>query len=424
MISRTTKIQLLVFAAITMLGCSYVGAHYAQLDRLVVDDRYTVSADFAESGGIYVGAEVAYRGVPIGRVDGMRLTDDGVDVDLAIENDVREIPADVVAVVADRSAVGEQYVDLQPRTDTGPYLHDGSTIDRADTRTPIAPTKLLVDVDQLVRSVNETDLRTVVSELGTAFYDAGPDLSRIVSTGDSFIETASDNIDVTRRLLANTDIALSTQLASESSIRTFARNLRLFSDTLAASDPDLRTVIDAGGRAASKIRSLIAANADQISELLANAVTTNRIVVAHLDGIEQVLVLYPYVVEGGYTVVAKDPLTGLYDAHFGLVLTQDPPVCHQGYGSRQRDPNDLREEPMDKSAQCTEPQSQSNARGAQNAPGGRSPVVASYDPATQTLAPVRRNPDAGMSLFGDEGSLLGDDAWKWLFLGPLGRSPR
>ena len=45
------------------------------------------------------------------------------------------------------------------------------------------------------------------------------------------------------------------------------------------------------------------------------------------------LVVYPYVVEGGYTVVAKDPLTGLYDAHFGLVLTQNPPVCHQGYGT-------------------------------------------------------------------------------------------
>ena len=34
--------------------------------------------------------------------------------------------------------------------------------------------------------------------------------------------------------------------------------------------------------------------------------------------------LYPYVVEGGFTVVSKSPETGLYDAHFGLVLTNDP----------------------------------------------------------------------------------------------------
>ncbi len=51
-------------------------------------------------------------------------------------------------------------------------------------------------------------------------------------------------------------------------------------------------------------------------------------VVKHLDGIKQILVIYPYVVEGGFTVVSKSPDTGLYDAHFGLILTTNP-VCHR-----------------------------------------------------------------------------------------------
>ena len=33
--------------------------------------------------------------------------------------------------------VGEQYVDLQPQTDDGPFLHDGSQIALQDTRTPL-----------------------------------------------------------------------------------------------------------------------------------------------------------------------------------------------------------------------------------------------------------------------------------------------
>lgn len=74
MITRTTKIQLLIFVAITLLGVSYVGAQYAKLDRWFQDDTYTVSADFGESGGIFVGAEVTYRGVPVGLVEGMRLS--------------------------------------------------------------------------------------------------------------------------------------------------------------------------------------------------------------------------------------------------------------------------------------------------------------------------------------------------------------
>ena len=64
------------------------------------------------------------------------LTDDGVDVVLDIDNDYDEIPADTLAVVGNRSAVGEQYVELQPQRDDGPYLHDGSVIATQDTRTP------------------------------------------------------------------------------------------------------------------------------------------------------------------------------------------------------------------------------------------------------------------------------------------------
>ena len=111
-------------------------------------------------------------------------------------------------------------------------------------------------------------------------------------------------------------------------------------------------------------------------------------VVKHLDGIRQLLVIYPYVVEGGFTVVSKSPDTGLYDAHFGLVLTQDPKVCEQGYEpTKVRSPQD-RQRQADGHDRRTVPSRRrvSNARGAQNAPRAgaayRAPVVASYDPAT------------------------------------------
>ena len=64
----------------------------------------------------------------------------GVDVVLDIDNSDDEIPADAKAVVGNRSAVGEQYVDLQPQRDAGPYLDDGSEIDQQDTALPSPPT--------------------------------------------------------------------------------------------------------------------------------------------------------------------------------------------------------------------------------------------------------------------------------------------
>ena len=120
MITRRTKIQLVIFALITMIGVSFVGARYARLDRLVFDKSYAVTAHFTESGGIFTGAEVAYRGVTVGQVSDMKLTDQGVDVVLNIEKKYEDIPRRTKAVVANRSAVGEQYVDLQPETKQQP----------------------------------------------------------------------------------------------------------------------------------------------------------------------------------------------------------------------------------------------------------------------------------------------------------------
>ena len=109
---------------ITLLGVSFVGARYARLDRLVFDKTYAVIAHFAESGGIFTGAEVDLprrHGRP-GRAS-MKLTDQGVDVVLDIDKGHDDIPADTKAVVGNRSAVGEQYVDLQPQTERRPVPH-------------------------------------------------------------------------------------------------------------------------------------------------------------------------------------------------------------------------------------------------------------------------------------------------------------
>ena len=79
---------------------------------------------------------------------------------------------------------------------------------------------------------------------------------------------------------------------------------------------------------ATELRTFLEQNRVELGDLINNLVTTGDVIVKHLDGIKQILVLYPYVVEGGFTVVSKSPDTGLYDAHFGLILTNQP-VCHQ-----------------------------------------------------------------------------------------------
>ena len=421
MITRRTRIQLMVFALITLLGVSFVGARYAKLDRLVVDRSYTVTAHYPQSGGIFTGAEVTYRGVGIGTVGDLVLTDEGVDVKLEIDKKWDKIPRDSLALVGNRSAVGEQYVELQPQTDDGPYLVDGSQLD--DVATPIATEKLLGDLSATVSSVDRDALRTTIEELGKAFGGTGPDLQRIIDTGNSFIETANDNFDVTTALIKDSNTVLRGQLATESSLRTFASQLSLFSGALADADPQLRKVIDSGSAAATQLRTFLEQNGVELSELLANVVATGRVVVQHLPAIKQMLVVYPYAVVGGFVTVGKSP-NGFWDAHFGLVLAPDSTPCYAGYVKKRKSPSDRFDNPPMPEVGCTEAITQSNPRGTQNLPravpdvAGTSPVVASYDVESGQLTWGAPTPSSAR-----RGSVappsLGEDSWKWLYVQPM-----
>ena len=98
---------------------------------------------------------------------------------------------------------------------------------------------------------------------------------------------------------------LQTQVDKGSAIRSFSQDLALFSGTVADNDKYLRSLIDNGSATANELRTFLEQNKVNLGQLLNNLVTTNEIVVKHLKGIRQILVIYPYVVAGGFTVAEK-----------------------------------------------------------------------------------------------------------------------
>ncbi|WP_055494597.1 MCE family protein [Streptomyces sp. TP-A0356] len=423
MITRTVKAQLLAFATITAVGVSYVGAQYAGLADALLGRGYTVTADFAESGGVFPGAEVTYRGVPVGRVGDLRLNGSGVSVALKIEDGAPRIPADTLAVVADRSAVGEQYVDLQPRRSGGPYLMDGSPIPRGRTRVPLPVTDLVLSLDRLVNSVGKDDLRTTVDELGKAFAGTGPGLSRLVDSGNKLVESASDSLPQTVSLIEDSRKVLRTQADKGSAIKSFSRDLAALTAQLKSSDGDLRRLVGNAAPAAQEVDSLLKSTRPHLPVLLANLISGGQVTLARLPGVEQALVTFPLVVAGSYTVIPGDGTT-----HFGLVVNAgDPPPCTQGYGTRRRDPADTSTRPANTGARCTAPRgSGTSVRGAQNAPGAsagsgggrQAAYVAPYDPETGSAT----GPDGApveIGSTGGEQTVFGKESWQWLLVGPM-----
>jgi len=408
MITRLTKIQLIVFAIITVIGGAFVGGRYAQIDRLVVDRSYPVTAQFSDSGGIFAGAQVTYRGIPVGQVGKLQFDDGGVKATLDIENSAPKIPTDVLAVVANKSAIGEQFVDLQPRSRSGPYLATGSAIPLGSTRIPIDTTTLLVDVNGLVKSVNTDSLRTVVDELGQAFQGTGPDLARILDTSSEFIKAADDNIDVTRALIRDSESVLQTQIDKQGELATFSKNLALLSDTLVDADPDLRRLLDKGGDSAATLRAVVDENSEGLGNAVRDLLVANKPLADNVVGLQAIFILYPYLLEGSFSVLAPEVIdkkeTGEYNATFGLALTDMTPTCtYAANGKEASGYQKMREEQVISDREF---------------PTDLDCKVENNKIARQASKTVLRRSAAGAAIH-DGPTATGKDSWKWLLSDPV-----
>lgn len=434
MIRRSTKIQLLVFAVLSLLGVSYVGFNYVGLgDTLFGPGGCTVSANFPDSGGIFTSAEVTYRGVTVGKVGQLHLADytgpdgeqvRGVRVDLRLNSCSHPaIPADAQAYVSDRSAVGEQYVNLEPTGTAGPYLAKGAVLAKPG-KVPLATQVLLQNLDNLVSHIDSTRLNTVVSELGTAFNGRGPALQALLDSGDRLLASAQQSLPETVKLIDDGKIVLQTQLDSGSAIKDWAHNLNLITSQLKQSDPDLNALLSAGPAELNTVTQFIQGNRSDLNLLLANLTSVNQVLVARLGGIEQILLIYPSAEAGGFTVTPGDGT-----AHFGLVANvDDPPSCTAGYGGTTiRKPSQTGPAKTNTAARCSLPlSSPTDIRGAEHAPGG--------DPVTTggggTFYP-RAVPQSGegtptggpqlIELGGSmaDGPVLADNSWLALLTGGL-----
>ncbi|MER7108235.1 MlaD family protein [Streptomyces sp. NPDC000229] len=364
-----TRLKNLAFLVIGALVLGVVGVRYADVGHLVgLRDHYTVRVRLETTGGLFTHSNVTYRGVPVGRVGPIRLTENGVEAELRIKKSAPGIPADLEAVVANLSAVGEQYIDLRPVTDSGPYLRDGSVIARSDTRTPAPVTTVLSGVTSLASSVDLESLRTVVDEFGTALNGRGDDLQALMDSGDDFVRAADKALPATTRLITDGETVLRTQAEEGEALVSFATGAKELAARLKSSDTDLRALIAAAPDAAGQVSGVLRDLDPALGVVLANLLTTSEVAVTRQRGMEEFLVKMPALVAAGATAVTAQGV------NLGMSVTFFQPLpCTAGYGGTPyRNGLDLATPPaLNTKARCASPPSSGiNVRGSANAPRG------------------------------------------------------
>lgn len=382
MLTRFVRNQLIIFTIASIIGVTVMAFVYMQVPTLLGVGRLTVKLELPAAGGLYRFGNVTYRGVQVGKVTSVALTETGAEATLSLDTSPK-IPADLQAEVRSVSAVGEQYVDLLPRTDSGPYLQNGSVIPVEDTTIPQEVGPMIEQVSELVDSIPGDRISDLLDESFKAFNGAGPDLQSLLDSAATITGDASAVSDQTRALIDDSGPLLDSQVESADAIRTWARSLARVTDQLQQNDPEIRAVLQRGPGFAQEVSQLLTEVKPTLPILLANLTTVGQVLATYNPAIEQLLVIFPGIIaaQQSFGLPVNNP-TGLPSGDFALTIG-DPPACTVGFlpPSQWRSPEDMTTIDTPDGLYCKLPQdSPISVRGARNYPciehpGKRAPTV-------------------------------------------------
>jgi len=381
MLTRFIRIQLAIFTIVSIIGVAVMAWTYVQVPTLLGIGRNEVTLQLPTSGGLYRFSNVTYRGVEVGKVTEMKVTPHGAEATLSIATSPK-IPADLVAEVRSVSAVGEQYVDLRPRTDSGPYLQNGSVItaQNATVPTPVGPA--LDRVSQLVGTFPKDRLGDLLDETYKGFNGAGFDFGSLLDSGNTISRELNGIADQTRTLADDSRPLLEGQAATSDEIRTWARSLAGFTGQLAKDDQQFRTVLQTFPGFSDEVSGLLNQLKPTLPVLLANLGTVSEILMTYNASLEQLLVLLPPYFAQQQSYAPLSDSTGSARGDFEASV-DDPPACRVGFlpPSSWRSPADESDIDTPDGIYCKLPQdSPISVRGVRNfpcmrKPGKRAPTV-------------------------------------------------
>jgi phospholipid/cholesterol/gamma-HCH transport system substrate-binding protein len=298
-----------------------------------VQPRYVVAATFAESGGVFTGQEVTYRGVTVGRVGPLRVVREGVEIDLIVESTYDQIPKDgTKARVMFKSAVGEQFVDLLPSKKAGPYLTDGDKIALRDTQLPVQQEELLRLLDRVLSGIPPESIGNLVDTIGTGLGGRGDELHEALAALDPLTAVLASRTTELNRFATSADRVGTafdeTRFDFVSGIKGFGR----VSGALGRGADGFEDLLKEGAEYVPDLAGLVAASKNDIDTTLKGLAVVTRISYKNLKSVEDTLDWLPILL--GTLVDAYDAPTNRF--RFGQIASEprNPPCS---YGTPRRD---------------------------------------------------------------------------------------
>lgn len=137
-----------------------------------------LSLDVADINNIAVDSNVLLRGVPVGKVTGIVTSVSTATIHFYIDRKY-EVPVDSDVRLENLSALGESYIEFEPRSSGGPIYRSGQHVTGVDQ--PASISELSTSVARVLNQLDPHQLSKVIGEADTGLPDPGrvlPNLTR------------------------------------------------------------------------------------------------------------------------------------------------------------------------------------------------------------------------------------------------------
>lgn len=260
-------------AVATLLAAVVVAA--CLLVALPGPSSVVITAEFAETPGLYAGNHVDVLGIPVGRVLSVKPGPGGVAVKMRVKAS-QPIPAGAKAVLMAPDVVNDRYVQLTPAYGGGPTLANGAVIPLSRTAIPISVDQVFGALDDLAKALGPKGanahgaLSTLLRRLATALGNNGSAIhDAIVEASGALAGIASSPTELAS-LLDN--LGQLTQAAADHTVayQHFAADLQAVSASLAADNTDIQKALGDLQTLFANLTSFVRTNQSSLGGSVAN----------------------------------------------------------------------------------------------------------------------------------------------------------
>lgn len=283
---RSAGLRFLAFAVVTGVLTFLIGA---AILKFSFDDTYTLTAEFEDVTGLFLGDAVRIAGVPVGKVSSIETEAGRAVISFQIKA-AHSVPDDSEVTVSWLNLIGQRQVDIIPGQ-SATFFDDGERMVNT-----IAVTDIGTVADQLgpfSQVLNPAQINELLETVYLALEGREGDVAALTTDVTQILGTLAEREDTIQQLIADYSTVAGAVAERDVQIRAMVDNLLAIAETFAESDHVLAAALDDAGVLSQQLNGFLVRNEETLSSIVRDLSGITDIAVDRLDTLEEIIAELP-----------------------------------------------------------------------------------------------------------------------------------